>query len=232
VSRRNSSCGARTHACRVRTHANAKRRVSTRPRVIFDCGNDASPDGVPLNVSSNPIPLVTASDPMIVGLPLPKLFASPIEKPVRVASSRSLERFQEPSRRTQRQQQHVYMIRHDDERSKLVMAEFSAAEQRIEDQLRDSVLPQERRATSRGIEVAIYPSKGFARRSFRGRRESSNRQTTVQRPRDEQPTALGIAVWQASSGVHAFGSVFSSPNFSRSHECERGTQECVRHIAI
>jgi hypothetical protein len=51
----------------------------------------------------------------------------------------------------------------------------------------------------------------------------------VKDPCDEQPAAFRIDVGQASARIHKPNSAVVVGRFSRSHECGRGTQECVRH---
>ncbi len=241
MSRRNSSpccvCsdgagGARTHACRVHTHVNAKPGVRTRPQIFLDRRDHPRPDGVPLDIPRNAIPLVLVSDPMIVRFPLPKGFARPTESFVRLPCGASLKRLQKQSRGNHRQEKHVDVIGHDDERADLVVPQFRAAEQRIHDDLRDGVLPQERGAGPGLVQIPVDPAERFSRCCFRRGLEFSNRQTAEKRPGYEQPAAFRIAVGQAAAGVHKSTSALPSLKISRSHECERGTQECVRHVSL
>jgi hypothetical protein len=51
----------------------------------------------------------------------------------------------------------------------------------------------------------------------------------MQMPSEEQPAVTGIDMRKAALGRHALISGGMADKFSRSHECERGTQECVRH---
>jgi hypothetical protein len=51
----------------------------------------------------------------------------------------------------------------------------------------------------------------------------------VQMPGKEQPTVIGIDVGKAALGWHELISGANGYKISRSHECERGTHECVRH---
>jgi hypothetical protein len=230
VSHKSFSRGARTHACRVHTRVNAKVGVSAGPRVIIDGRNDASSNRVPLNVSSNPIPFSLISYPMIVRFPLPEWLASPVEKPICFAHGSSLQRLEQLRWRCQRQQEYMNVVRHDDEWPKLVLTEFNAPEQRIYDELRDTLLSQERRPRAGRVKVSVNPSERFTRRKLRRRREFSGGQRSVQSPGHEQPTSVGINMWEAALGGHLLTSAARAQKISRSHECERGTQECVRHI--
>ncbi len=234
MSRRNSRAdrGARTLACRVHTRVNAKPRVGTRPQIVLNVGNQPSPNRIFPDVSRNPIPLALIANPVIVGLALPEGFAGAIHQSVSFPRGRSLERFQQASRRDQRQQRHMDMVCHGHKRPELVVSQSYASQERIDDNLRDRSLAQEHRAGARRIQIAIDPGEGFAGRGFRGRRKFTSGQAAVQRPCYGQPTVFGIAVGQAASGVHGKTSVFSFQKVSRSHECERGTHECVRHVVL
>jgi len=237
VSRRNfdgCSCGggARTPACSVHTHVNAKPGVSTRPRITLDRRNDASANRVSLDIPRNAIPLVAVSDPMIVRLPLPKRLANAIESLVGLPRSCSFQRLQELSRRNKWQQQHVNVIRHDDKGPQLIVPQLGTLKQRINDDLCNGLLPQERWTGPSLIEISVDPAERLSRCRFRRWREFTRRQAAVKRPRYEQPLAFGIAVRQPPPGVHIASSVQPSPKISRSHECERGTHECVRHECL
>jgi hypothetical protein len=54
----------------------------------------------------------------------------------------------------------------------------------------------------------------------------------MQMPGEEQPTVGGIQVGEAALGAHVRSSASLRKKISRSHECERGTHECVRHAKI
>jgi len=241
VSRRNSSgCGgcssgaggARTPACRVHTRVNAKLGVSTRPRIFLHGLDQSSPHRVSFDIPRNAIPLVLVSNPMIVRLPLPKRFANAIESFIRLPRSRSLDRFQEQSRRYHRQQEHVNVIRHDDERSEPIVPQLGASKERIHNDLCDRVLPQECGTSARRVQIPVNPRECFTRSRLRWRREFSDGQASIKRPGYEQPAAFRIAMRETAAGVHKATSALSSPKISRSHDCERGTQECVRHECL
>jgi hypothetical protein len=207
----------------ARTRVNATRRICTRPQIIFDSRSQSRLHGIPLDIPSNTIPLLLIPNPMIVGLTLPELLPSAIQQSIRLACSRTLERFQKMGDRYQGFQEHVNVICHDHERSQLVVAEINASKQGVYDNLRDAGLPQILRTRACVIEVAINPSEGFAGRGlgFAGRRlgrrwESAGRETSVQRPSHEQPPAFGIRVGEATPGVHE-GLVVHRTRKSRVH---------------
>ena len=224
--------GARTPACRVHTRVNAEPGVGTRPRIVLNGPDQVRLQRIFFNVSSNPVPFFGASDPMIVGLALPKRLTCAIQEPIRLPRGEPFERFQELSRRYHGQEQGVNVVRHDYKRAQFVVAELSAAVQRIDDDFCDRLLGQVHWTTAPGVEVSIHPGEGLARSCFRGRWKSPGRHDPVQRPGYEQPAAFGIAVGQSAAGVHQPSSVRSFPKISRSHECERGTHECVRHVCV
>ena len=226
MSHRSFRRSARTPACRVHTRVNA--RVGRGPLVIFDVLNQAGSNRIPLDVPGNSIPFVLISHPMIVGFALPELLAGAIEQSIGFARGSSFQRFEQLARRYRRTQEHVDMVRHNYERSELIMAEIGAFQKGVNDNLRNVFLPQEQRPRSCFIQVAIHPGECFTRGRLRRRREFSRRECAVQCPGYEQP-GVGIDVGEAATGVHPLSSAMTQPKISRSHECERGTQECVRH---
>ena len=223
------TCGARTHACRVHTRVNAEARVSTTPGVVFNDPDQIRLDGIPLDVPRNPAPFLLTSHPVIVRLALPKRLAGAIQRSVGIPCGRPLQRFQELSRTDDRQEQRVDVVRHDRERAELVMTQLDASVKRIDHDFSDRILRQKHWPAAPGIEISINPSEGFARRGFDGRWESPCRYAAVQRPSHKKPAAFRIAVRQSSAGIHRPVSADYASKFSRSHECERGTHECVRH---
>ena len=234
MSRRNfrRGCGARTHACRVHTRVNAKPWVSARPRVVFNGPDQIRLQRVPLDIPCDLIPFFSASDPMVVRLALPERLSGAIEKFVGRPRSRSFERFQKRTRRDHGQEQCVDVVRHDRKRPELVMIELHAAEQRIKNNFCDGFLRQEHRSATPRIEVRINPSERFTGCRLGWRGESPSWHAAVKRPRYEQPSAFRITMGQAPLRIHQPSSALASSKFSRSHECERGTHQCVRHKAL
>ena len=218
MSRKSSSRGARTRACRIHTRVNARgcvrantracARVNpelgicTRPLVILDPRNQPRLHGIPLDIPSNPTPLLLIANPMIVRLTLPKLLAGSVQQSIRIARRRSFERFQELGWRDQRPQEHVNMVCHDYEGPQLVVVEFNSAVQGIDNELRDAGLPKELGARPRVVEITVNPGEGFSRCGLGGWRKLAGRKASVQRPGDEQPMALGIGVRKATARVH------------------------------
>jgi hypothetical protein len=233
VSRRNSSssCGARTRACRVHTRVNARSPflIRTRPCIIFRNRNQTGLHRIPFNIGCNPAPLGFISHPMIIGLPLPKWLTGAIQQPVRFTGRSAFQRFEQQTRSNRWQHQYVNVIRHDDERSKLVMAHALSTKKRFEHNSGDCVVPQVNGAGACSVQIPIHPRESFAIGNFASRREARIGKTAVQMPSYEQPAILRIDVRKAASRRHALNSVVIEPKLSRSHECERGTHECVRH---
>ena len=260
MSRRNSSgyCGARTRACRVHTCVNAKQvhpiaplRVSARPSIILNLRNQPGLDWIVFNVPSNPLPLTFIPHPVIIRLPSPKLLTSSSQQLICLPRRNAFEGLKQFTRRNPRKQKHVDMVGHNGKRSELVMTEFRTFEERIGHKLRDRVLLEKRWPGASSIQVPIHPDERFTRSALRGRRESRAWQTPVQVPGNEQPTILRINMRQPPLRVHTTVSVISPGKLSvahalvravfallrtqssrRSHECERGTQECVRHGSV
>jgi hypothetical protein len=113
--------------------------------------------------------------------------------------------------------------------------------------LRDPVLLEEHWPGASCIQVPIHPHKGLASGSFARGREPRTRQAAMQVPGDEQPPPFRINMREPTLRVHTIPSAISAGKISvahallravfallrtpswRSHECERGTQDCVRH---
>jgi len=226
-----SACGARTRACRVHTRVNALTpfRMSTRPRIILRPSNQLGLHRIPLDVGGNPVPLQIIPNPMIVGFSLPKLLTRAVQQPVGFPRRDALQSLEQQARRDPRQQEHVDVIRHDDKRSKPILAHSITAKQRFDYQRGDCLVLQVQGARVSPIEKSIHPCKSFAPGNLARRRKVGSRQTSIQVPGEEQPRIVGIDVRKAALGRHALNSGTSGYKISRSHECERGTQECVRH---
>jgi hypothetical protein len=230
VSRKNSS-GARTPACRVHTRVNAPApsRICARPRVVFRRRNQPRPYRIPLNIGSNPAPFLLASHPVIVRLALPKLFTCPMQQPVSFPRRDAFERFQQDARRNRGQQKQVDVVRHDDEGPKKILAQVFAANKRFDYQGCDCVVPEVKGTRMRLVKIAIHPCESFAPGDLSGWRKMRAWQTAMKVPGQEQPCVSGIVMRQTALGGHALISGAIVPKISRSHECERGTHECVRH---
>jgi hypothetical protein len=222
--------GARTLACRVHTRVNASTpfRICTRPRIFFHPRSQASLHRIVLDVRRNAVPLVLAPYPVIIGLALPKLPARAMQQPVCFTRRGAFQRFQQQAGRNRRQQKQVNVIRHDDEGPETIVAAALTAKQRLDHQRGNRFLPQKRRAYTGSIQVAIHPREGFAIGDLAGWRKMGVGKAAVQMPSKEEPLIIGIDVGKAALG-HTLVSGAIVVKFSRSHECERGTQECVRH---
>jgi hypothetical protein len=121
------------------------------------------------------------------------------------------------------------MIRHNDERSKAIMAQFLAAKQRLDHQ-RCNVFSLEMQWTGMcSVEKTIDARKSLAIGDLAGGRKMGTGQAAMQVPGQEQPAVIRIDVGQAALGRHWLSSGLVKVKLWRSHECERGTQECVRH---
>ncbi len=217
---------------------NAQPRISTRPLIILEPRNQPSLHGIPLDIPGNAIPLLLIANPVVVRLPLPKLLAGAAQQSIRLASSRSLERFQKPRRRDQRPQEHVNMVCHDYEGTKLVVAELNPAVDGIHHELRDAGLPEILRTRPRVVEIAVNPGEGFPRRSLGRWREPAGRKTTMQCPGDEQPAALRIGVGKAAAGIHESlvalrarkSRVHMSVNAARTSACATVRAACAHSV--
>ncbi len=227
-----SACGARTRACRVHTRVNAfaPSRICTRPRIVFNSRNQASLHWIPLNVPGDLTPFSFITNVMIVRLALPKLLARAMQQPISLPSRDALQRFQQQARRDPRQQKHVNMIGHDHERPEMILSQILAAKQRLDYQRGHRFASQTHRTGVRSIQVPIHPHKSFTIRDFAGWWKMRARQASVQIPGQEEPTVVGVQVGEAALGGHALNSGALPKKLSRSHECERCTQECVRYI--
>ena len=225
------ACGARTRACRVHTRVNALTppRIRTRPWIILHPLRQPSLHRIPLNVSGDLAPLLSVSHPMIIGLPLPKLLARAMQQPVSFPRCGALQRFQQKAGSNRGQYQQMDMVRHDHPRSQLVVSKAFATEQRFDHKSGNCLVPQVNGTGTCKVEVAIHPRESFAVGNFARRRKVRTRQTTVQVPREEQPAVVWIEMGKAALRSHALISGAIGYKISRSHECERGTQECVRH---
>jgi uncharacterized protein YwlG (UPF0340 family) len=191
---------------------------------------------------------------MIEGFAPPELLAGTSEELVRLPRCKTFERLEQLARRYQWQQKSVYVIRHDRKGTKLVVAEVCALEQRINHYLGDFILREEYRTVASFIQVPVHPGERFAGSALAWWRELTAWQAAVEMPGDEQPTVVGIDVWKSPVGVHLKTSAIPLIEISRfvahalmravfallrtrvwmklalrSHECERGTHECVRH---
>ena len=160
-------CGARTRACRVHTRVNAFGSISDlhsttdnpHPR------NQSSLHRIPLNIASDPVPFLLISHPMIVGLALPKLLARATQQPV---ASRAVTPFSDFSNRLgeiRGQQKQVDMIRHDHERSEMILAQFLTAQQRFDNERCDRFSSQIARDR-----CALHPDNDPPTRKLRHRR--------------------------------------------------------------
>jgi hypothetical protein len=95
--------------------------------------------------------------------------------------------------------------------------------------LSNRLLSQVHGAGTGSVQIAIHPNESFPRRGFAGRCELTAGQTAMQMPRHEEPSVFRIEMRKPAVRGHWLDSAISSTKISRSHECERGTQECVRH---
>ena len=240
MSRKSSSCGcgartvrrgARTPACRVHTRVNAwsPSRVCARPQIILPSLSQTRLHRVALDRSRNPDPLPLISYPVVIRLALPKLLPGALEQLVRFSRSHPFERFQQQTRRDQRKQQHMNVIRHDHPCSQMVVPQGLAPNERIDYDYCDCLLPEVQGTRIGAVKKPIHPSEGLTTRDFGRRRETRMRKVAVQMPGEEQPAVVGIDVREAALGRHALRSGIIVVKFSCSHECEHGTQECVRH---
>ena len=229
MSRRNfRPRGVRTHACSVHTCVSAESRVSTRP-AILDSPDQIRLERIPFNIASNPVPLIAIPHPVIVGFPLPERLAGPIQDSICLPRCRSPHRFHELRGADDRQKKRVDVIRHDGERLEFVVARLDAAKQRIDHDFPDGLLREKHRAAATRVELSVFPGKGFAGCGLGRRTEAPRWHASVKDPCDEQPAAFWMDVGQASARIHKPNSAVVARILARSHECERGTQECVRH---
>ena len=230
--RRSGARGARTRACRVHTRVNAWRkfRVGTRPPIVLDALNQTCLQWIPLDVLYNSPILCFISHPVIIRLALPELLPSSAEEAVRRASSRSFQSLHQFVRGDQRLQKNGNVICQQNERAQLIMAQLHATEQRSSHDFGHIVASQIHRTRSRGIQIAIDPDEHLAASGFSGRRKRTGGDASVQVPGEEEPAILRVRVGEAAVGGHRNTSTPVKEKFSRSHECERGTQECVRHV--
>jgi hypothetical protein len=214
---------------RACAHLNPELGICTRPFIILDLRNQPRLHRIPLDIPRNATPLLLITNPMIVRLPLPELLAGAAQQSIGLTRGRSFERFQELGRRNRRAQEHVNVVCHDYEGPRLVIAELDSAVQGVYNELRDARLSQELGAGPRVIEIAVNPSERFTRSGLGGWWESAGGKTSVQGPGNEQPAVLRVGVGKAA-GVHESLVALRAIKSQRSHECERGTQECVRHV--
>ena len=139
---------------------------------------------------------------MIVGFPLPEWLSRPAQQTIRLARGAPLQRLQQPAGRHLRQQQHMNMVRHHHERSKLIMPEFRPTMQGLYHQVRDGVLAKEHGASTSHVQLAVQPDESLTGRRLVGWREAIRTDSAVKAPGEEQPATLGIKVRQAANGDH------------------------------
>ena len=189
--------GAGTPACRVGTHADTCARIG----IIFRTCNQTRSNGVVLDIRANWLKFPFIPHEVIVRLRLPERLAGTPENLVSLPRRETLQRLKQPRRSNQRKQKRVNMIRHDNERLKLVMLQSHASEQRIHNEFRNPLLLQKQRTGSRPIQIPVNPDERLARGGLPGRRVDTGRNAAVQTPGYKKPLAFGMDMGQPA-GVH------------------------------
>src|SRR5579863_8631102 len=191
--------------------------VCARPWTLLHLRNQPRLYRILLDIARDPVPLILISHPMIVGFALPERLSCASQQPIRLPRRKSLERLKELARRYQRKEKHVDMVCHDRKRSKLIVTEFPAFEERIDDPLSDRVLLEEHGPGASLVQVPIHPNEGLASVTFGGRREPRPRQAAMQVPGDEQPAPLRVDMGKAPLDIHLTISAIWSGKISVAH---------------
>jgi hypothetical protein len=131
--------------------------------------------------------------------------------------------------RHQRQQEHVNVIRHQNEWPQRIVSQGLAAIERIDDERCHCFLLEKGGAGAGCVERPVNPAESVASGDFGRRRKVRRWHSAVQTPGEEEPAAFGVDVGEAAPGDHVRYRSPSRRTFSRLRECERSTQECVRH---
>jgi len=213
VSRRNSSV-ANSGVRGVPVGVNPETRVSGGPRVVFDGLHQSGANRILFDMTRDSFPLVSASDPSVVGFTLPERLAGSVQELVCLPRGGALERFQELVRRDGWQKQCVDVIRHDGERSELVVPEGGAAVQGIDDEFGDWFFRQENRACAPAVEIRIHPGESVGGCALRGLRKSPGGQAVMKGPGGEYPATLWSLLGQAAMEIHKPDSAGRAGNFS------------------
>jgi hypothetical protein len=212
------SRGAGTRACRADTRVGA----CARPPVILRAGDETCFYRVVLDVPDNAVHFNVIANPMIVGLPLPETFSRSTKKLVGFASSHAFQRSKNSRRRNFRQEQLVDVVGHQDVSPEIEMAEFNAAVQGSDYELRYRFRTKVQGAFLRGVEIAVHPDEGLAGGCLFERRISALGKAAVQMPRYEEPFAFGVLMGQAAHiPLVRVGAFYSHPVNKRRHECPR-----------
>jgi len=222
------SCGARTRACSAGTLAGGR----ARPAVLQRGVHESTHDGIPLDISDNPLKLALVADPMIVRLPLPKWVSGASQKDIGFTCSRALNRPKKFGGADFRQQKNVDMIGHDHPSPKIVVPKLYATLEPCGYYLRNRVLAQVHRTGSRGIEVSVHPDKCLPGISGALRWVHGFVQASKQVPRHEKPLAFRVTMRETPTGQLHTRSVARGLEISlqpRRQESRRCTHECVRH---
>jgi hypothetical protein len=129
------------------------------------------------------------------------------------------------------------MVGHNHERPQLVMAKLDPTEQRLHNDRSDLPPAKKQGARVSGVQMPVHPHESFPRSKFRRRQISGGGNTSVQTPRHKQPPSIRIPMRKSAARIHSRNTCKPAPEnltlrsfkVLRSHECERGTHECVRH---
>jgi len=177
----------------TRVNALVPSRICTRPRVVLLLLHQSRLHRIPLNIARDPGPLRVIPHPMVVGLALPKLLASAIQKPVGFTSRDAFQPFRQQARRDGGQQKRVDVVCHDDKRPELILAEACTTKQRFDHHCRDGFRPQVEWAglgipapSASSVNITIHPRESLAVRYLAGGRKARGWQATVQVPGEEQ----------------------------------------------
>jgi hypothetical protein len=226
---------AGTRACRGETRFAAP---SARPSIVLGAGDQSCSHRISLNVTPDATRFLLTSHPVVIGLSLPERFARASQQPICLAGSVAFQRLQQPARRDLGTDQQMNVVSHNHPSIQMIVAKSDAALNRSSDQLGDSRLPKIERTVRGSIEIAIYPSKGFAMGDFSRGWIRGARKTSMQAPGEKQRFAWGIAVRKASATVAHEREVWrrggNSPVETRNRsrdESRLGRHECL-HATI
>jgi hypothetical protein len=183
----------------------------TRPAVLFGRLRETCPHGVVLDIVHYALPFRLVPDSMVAGFLLPERCASSSQHSVSFVRCIPFQRFHKKTRGNLRQHQDMYVVRHDHEGARFILARIDSSLQRFEDPRGSWLLLQESRPEFCAIEVAIDPDESLSRRKVRGRVLGFG-QASGQMPRREQPAVVGIDVREPAAGVHLQGVLRTAEN--------------------
>ena len=187
-------------------------RICTRPSKFLSTGSQPRLHRVLFYISPNTLELRIRSDQVIIALILPK-WPMGAKEEIGLVSSKSLEGTQPFRGQHMRRRQKMNMIRHHDERMKLVAMQFAfPVPQRRHHHLCNFRPPQEQRTSGAGVQEPINRHERLACGFDSGWREYPARgKTAVQPEGDEEGLVDYVKMGQATLVMlHSWSSWWNS----------------------